>query len=91
MDLLTLKKKLSTYESDKGYLKNVSDDVLYEVLVTLTRFFATKPWVFERSIHEPIHKIKRWDKYHEYNCGPAPKVNSQWSSLQFCFYQKTAD
>jgi len=33
MDLLTLKKKLSTYESDKGYLKNVSDDVLYEVLV----------------------------------------------------------
>ena len=33
MDLVTLKKKLSTYESDKGYLKNVSDDVLYEVLV----------------------------------------------------------
>lgn len=33
MDLLTLKKKLSTYESDKGYLKNVSDDVLYEVLM----------------------------------------------------------
>jgi hypothetical protein len=32
MDLTTLKKKLSTYESDKGYLKNVSDDVLYEVL-----------------------------------------------------------
>ena len=32
MDLLTLKKKLSTYESDKGYLKNVSDDVLFEVL-----------------------------------------------------------
>ena len=33
MDLVTLKKKLSTYESDKGYLKNVGDDVLYEVLV----------------------------------------------------------
>lgn len=33
MDNVTLKKKLSTYESDKGYLKNVSDDVLYEVLV----------------------------------------------------------
>ena len=32
MDLLTLKKKLSTYESDKGYLKNVSDDILFEVL-----------------------------------------------------------
>ena len=33
MDNITLRKKLSTYESDKGYLKNVSDDILYEVLV----------------------------------------------------------
>ena len=33
MDFVTLKKKLSTYVSAKGYLTNVSDDVLYEVLV----------------------------------------------------------
>jgi hypothetical protein len=33
MDNVTLKKKLSTYESEKGYLKNVSDDILFEVLV----------------------------------------------------------
>jgi hypothetical protein len=33
MDAITLKKKLSAYQSDKGYLKNVSDEVLYEVLV----------------------------------------------------------
>lgn len=33
MDNITLKKKLSTYVSDKGYLKGVSDEVLYEVLV----------------------------------------------------------
>jgi len=33
MDNTILRKKLSSYESDKGYLKNVSDDVLYEVLV----------------------------------------------------------
>ncbi len=33
MDNITLKKKLSSYESDKGYLRGVSDDVLYEVLV----------------------------------------------------------
>jgi hypothetical protein len=33
MDNVTLKKKLSAYVSDKGYLKNVSEDVLYEVLV----------------------------------------------------------
>jgi hypothetical protein len=33
MDLSTLKKKLSTYLSAKGYLTNVSDEVLFEVLV----------------------------------------------------------
>ena len=33
MDLRTLKKKLSTYVSAKGYVTNISDDVLYEVLV----------------------------------------------------------
>lgn len=33
MDLVTLKKKLSTYLSAKGYLTNVSEEVLYEVLV----------------------------------------------------------
>jgi hypothetical protein len=32
MDLITLKKKLSTYTSSKGYIKNVSDDVLFEIL-----------------------------------------------------------
>lgn len=32
MDNSNLKKKLSVYVSDKGYLKNVSDDILYEVL-----------------------------------------------------------
>ena len=33
MDVVTLKKKLSAYVSDKGYLKNVSDDLHFEVLV----------------------------------------------------------
>jgi len=33
MDNVTLKKKLSAYLSDKGYLKNVSNEVLYEVLL----------------------------------------------------------
>lgn len=32
MDNVTLKKKLSAYVSDKGYLKNVSDELHYEVL-----------------------------------------------------------
>jgi hypothetical protein len=33
VDNVTLRKKLSTYKSDKGYLKNVGEDILYEVLV----------------------------------------------------------
>ena len=32
MDLVTLQKKLSTYVSDAGRLRNVSEEVLYEVL-----------------------------------------------------------
>jgi len=31
-DFITIKKKLSAYSSDKGYLKNVSDELHYEVL-----------------------------------------------------------
>lgn len=30
--LITLRKKLSTYVSDKGYIKNVPDEIYYEVL-----------------------------------------------------------
>ncbi len=33
MDNITLKKKLSSYITDGGYLKNVSDELLYEILV----------------------------------------------------------
>jgi hypothetical protein len=33
MDVVTLKKKLSAYVSDKGYLKNVSDELHFEVLI----------------------------------------------------------
>ena len=33
MDNVTLKKKLSTYLTTKGYLKNVPDELLFEVLI----------------------------------------------------------
>ena len=33
MDTVTLKKKLSTYLSPKGQLRNLNEDILYEVLV----------------------------------------------------------
>lgn len=34
MDNVTLKKKLSTFLTNKGYLKNVSDELLFEVLIS---------------------------------------------------------
>jgi len=33
MDNVTLRRKLSTYLSSKGYLKNVPEDLLYEILI----------------------------------------------------------
>jgi hypothetical protein len=33
MDLTTLKKKVSVYVSEKGYVKGITDDVLYEILI----------------------------------------------------------
>lgn len=33
MDLITLKKKVSVYVSDKGYVKGITDDILYEILI----------------------------------------------------------
>lgn len=48
MDNVTLRKKLSTYESEKGQLRNVSDEVLCEVLTawenwtgSLKEFYST--------------------------------------------------
>jgi hypothetical protein len=41
MDNVTLKKKLSTYTSDKGYLKNVPEEVLYELLIAWENWTGT--------------------------------------------------
>ena len=49
MDHVSLHKKLSTFVTDKGYFKNVSDDVLYEVLVAWENWTGTSK-EFYRSI-----------------------------------------
>lgn len=41
MDNVTLKKKLSTYLSDKGQLRNLSDEVLFEVLIAWENWQGT--------------------------------------------------
>jgi hypothetical protein len=49
MDHIILKKKLSTYLSNKGYLRNVSEEVLYEVIVAWENWNGTAA-EFYRSI-----------------------------------------
>ena len=49
MDNVTLRKKLSSYQTDGGYLKNVGDDVLYELLVSWENWPGTSK-EFYRSL-----------------------------------------
>jgi hypothetical protein len=49
MENVTLRKKLSTYLSDKGRLSNISEEVLYEVLVSWENWTGTAK-DFYRSI-----------------------------------------
>jgi hypothetical protein len=49
MDLTTIKKKLSTFVSAKGYFTNISDDVLFEVLVAWENWPGTSK-EFYRSL-----------------------------------------
>jgi len=41
MENVTLRKKLSSYLTEGGYLKNVGDDVLYELLVSWGNWTGT--------------------------------------------------
>ena len=41
MDNVTLKRKLSSYTSDKGYLKNVSEEILHELLLAWENWTGT--------------------------------------------------
>ena len=59
MDNLTLRKKLSTYVSEAGRLRNVSDEVLFEVLQAWENWTGTAA-EFYRSIgfsHKQMAKL----------------------------------
>ena len=49
MDNVTLRKKLSSYLTEGGYLKNVGDEVLYELLVSWENWTGTSK-EFYRSL-----------------------------------------
>lgn len=80
MDLITLKKKLSSYESDKGYLKNVSDDVLYEVLVAWEHWtgpskdFYRSLGFTQRQMASVIGKAKKLKREGHYGSGEFKQV-----------------
>jgi hypothetical protein len=56
MDVTPLRKKLSSYVSGKGYLKNVSDELHYEVLITWENWTGPSKEIY-RALGSPT---ARW-------------------------------
>ena len=56
MELTTLHKKLSTYLSDKGHLRNVSNEVLFEVITAWEEWTGSQK-EFYRAIGFPAKKM----------------------------------
>ena len=81
MDNVTLKKKLSSYASDKGYLKNVSEDVLYEVLVAWENWTGSSKEFYRslgfssRQMASIIGKAKKLKREGHYGEGEFKPVN----------------
>ena len=80
MDLVVLKKKLSTYLSDKGYLRNVSEEVLYEVIIawenwtgSATEFYRTVGFS-QRQLASLIGKAKKLKREGYYGEGDFKRV-----------------
>ncbi len=80
MDNVTLKKKLSSYTSKKGYLKNVSDEVLYEVLVAWENWEGPSPDFYRslgytyKQMASVIGKAKKLKREGHYGEGEFKKV-----------------
>lgn len=80
MDLTTLKKKLSTYLSAKGYFTNVSDDVLFEVLVAwenwpgVTKEFYRGLGFSHRQMASLIGKAKKLKREGHFGTGEFKQV-----------------
>jgi len=85
MDNTTLKKKLSTYVSDKGYLKGVSDEVLYEILIawenwtgTSSDFYRTLGFSF-RQMAGLIGKAKKLKREGHFGAGEFKQIRVEGS------------
>jgi hypothetical protein len=86
MDNVTLKKKLSSYASDKGYLKNVSEDVLYEVLIAWENWTGSSKEFYRslgfssRQMASIIGKAKKLKREGHYGESEFKPVNVETSA-----------
>ena len=86
-DNVTLKKKLSSYISDKGYLKNVSSEVLYEVLVAWENWAGSSKEFYrslgfsQKQMAWLIGKAKRLKREGHYGEGEFKKVSIEPASI----------
>ena len=80
MDLVVLKKKLSTYLSDKGHLRNVSEEVLYEVIIAWENWTGSAVEFYralgysQRQLAALIGKAKKLKRGGYYGDGDFKKV-----------------
>ncbi len=86
MDPVTLKKKLSTYVSDKGYLKNVGEEALYELLVAWenwsgpSRDFYRSLGFTQRQMAWAIGKAKKMKRQGHFGEGEFKQVKIEGES-----------
>ena len=91
MDNVTLKRKLSTFVTEGGYLKNVSEDVLYEVLIAWENWTGSSK-EFYRSLGYTynqlawiIGKAKRMKREGRFGEGDFKQVSVDVSSISETF------
>ncbi len=86
MDNVSLKKKLSSYVTDKGYLKNVSEDVLYEVLIAWENWTGASKEFYrslgfsQRQMASIIGKAKKLKRDGHYGEGEFKQLSLEGST-----------
>lgn len=87
MDNVTLKKKLSAYVSDSGRLKNLNEDILYEVLIAWenwtgpsAEFYRTLGFTY-KQMAGVIGKAKKLKRDGYYGTGEFKQVKVDSSSV----------
>lgn len=87
MDNITLKKKLSSYVSQGGYLKNVSDELLYEILIAWENWTASGSEFYkslgfsQRQMASVIGKAKKLKRQGHFGEGEFKQIKLESTTM----------